>query len=77
VNGHNDDGDRAAFTDQVVYKTHRTLQQSIMRYFVALVEKYAALPSDRYDQRNEATVMLAKKFVGATGDKYDRHLPYI
>lgn len=64
-----------AFADHIVNRTHRTLQQRIMGLFVATIEKWAAVPS--FDARNEATVKLCKKIVEATGDKYDRMLPYI
>jgi uncharacterized protein (DUF2225 family) len=77
VNGHHGKKDIEEFVEQIVYRTHRTLQQSIMRYIVALLEKYATLEPDRYDARNESTVKLAKKMVEATGDQYDRHLPLI
>lgn len=73
VNGHDDDESRKAFAEQVTLRTHRTLQQNIMRLFVATLEAWAEAP---YDLRNESTVALAKKFL-ATGDKYDRHLPYV
>lgn len=65
----------AKFADTIVNRTHRTLQQSIMGAFVACIEKWAETPN--FDLRNEATVKLAKKLVEGTGDKYDRHLPYI
>ena len=77
VNCHNTTADRDAFVEKVVYGTHRTLQASIMRYFVALVEKYATLTSGQFDGRNAAVVQLSKKIVEGTGDKYDRVLPYI
>lgn len=77
VNCHNSTADRETFVEKVVFGTHRTLQASIMRYFVALVEKYATLTSGQFDGRNEAVVKLAKKFVEGSGDKYDRNLPYI
>lgn len=63
------------FADQIVNRTHRTLQQRVMGTFVAVIEMWAETKS--FDGRNEATVKLAKKFVEATGDKYDRNLPYI
>jgi hypothetical protein len=77
VNSHDYDPDRAAFVEKVVFGTHRTLQQGIMRYFVALVEKYASLKEGEFDGRNEHTVKLARKLVDGTGDKYDRYLPTI
>lgn len=65
------------FVAQVTKCTHRTLQQSIMRLFVATIEAWASLPESRYDLRNEATIKLCKKIVQATGDKYDRYLPTV
>lgn len=69
--------DYEAFAEKIVFRTHRTLQQGIMRAFVAVIEKYATLNENQYDLRNEATVKLAKKMIAATGDKYDRGLPLI
>jgi hypothetical protein len=77
VNSHNYDEDRKAFVEKVVFSTHRTLQQGIMRYVVALIEKYATLTEGEFDGRNEHTVKLAKKFVEGTGDQYDRYLPTV
>lgn len=65
----------AEFTEQVITRTHRTLQQKIMRLMVLTIEAWANALD--YDARNEATVELARKIVKATGDKYDRFLPYI
>lgn len=67
------------FVEQVTLRTHRTLQQKIMGVFVATIEAWAeqAKSPGHFDARNEATVKLAKKMVDATGDKYDRTLPYI
>jgi hypothetical protein len=45
-----------------------------MGLFVACIEAWAVAPSDG---RNEATVKLCKRIVDSTGDKYDRHLPYV
>lgn len=69
----------AAFVQKVTDRTHRTLQQKIMGAFVACIESWAARAErpGLYDARNEATVKLCKKIVDATGDKYDRVLPYI
>lgn len=67
------------FTVQVTMRTHRTLQQGIMRLFIATIEAWANLAEKPgfFDGRNEATVKLAKKMIDATGDKYDRLLPTI
>lgn len=67
----------AQVAQEIVTREHRTLQQNIMGFFVAVIEAWATLPEDRYDLRNEATVRLARKIVAGTGDKYDRHLPHI
>jgi hypothetical protein len=75
VNSHNDKEDREAFVDQVVYRTHRTLQQNVMRYVVALIEKYASLCDAEYDARNAASVRLSKKIVETT--YAERFLPHI
>ncbi len=72
-----DDSDVQEFVEQLISRTHRTLQQQIMNLFIASIEKWASLGTDQYDLRNEATVKLCKKIIAATGDKYDRHLPLI
>jgi len=65
-----------AFVEQVTQNTHRTLQQRIMGVFVACIEAWAE-DKGGHDGRNEATHKLCKKICEATGDKYDRMLPYI
>lgn len=66
------------FVETLTLRTHRTLQQKIMGLFVASIEGWAKCAEERqFDARNEATVKLAKKMIDATGDKYDRGLPYI
>jgi hypothetical protein len=64
------------FAEHLTTRVHRTLQQKCMGLFIACVERWA---EDKYghDMRNEATVVLCKKIVAGTGDKYDRILPYI
>jgi hypothetical protein len=64
------------FVEQLTARTHRTLQQKVMGIFVAAIESWAK-DENGHDGRNAATVTLAKKFVAATGDKYDRYLPLI
>lgn len=66
----------AALVDHVTRRAHRTLQQRIMGVFVACMEAWAEGKGGS-DPRNEATVALCKKMIAATGDRYDRHLPYI
>jgi len=65
-----------SFVEAVTCRTHRTIQQRIMGAYMACIEAWAA-DTGGHDQRNEATVKLAKKIVEATGDKYDRFLPFI
>lgn len=49
---------------QGLYSEHRTLQQSVMRLFIAWVREMANdFDRNSYDLRNEATVRLAKKIV--------------
>lgn len=64
-----------AFTEQLVSRTHRTLQQRIMSLFIACIEHWSNQTD--FDMRNEATIKLAKKIIENTGDKYDRALPLI
>lgn len=72
----NDKKKFADFIAQATQRTHRTLQQRIMFLFVGCIESWAKAEGGS-DPRNEATVALCKKIVSATGDQYDRHLPYI
>lgn len=65
----------AAFVERLTKRTHRTLQQSVMRLFVKCIEAWAS--ETNFDDRNAATVKLCKKIIEATGDQYDRHLPTI
>lgn len=53
---------------------HRTLKQSFTRLCVKWLELQAAKEDGQFDQRNEASIELAKKFVEQVDD---RHLPYI
>lgn len=46
-------------------REHRTLQQGITGLMLAWMEHLAALPSSRYDLRNEASVKAAKKVMAA------------
>ncbi len=66
--------DMQEFAEHLTTRVHRTIQQKCMGLFVACIERWAESGSDL---RNEATVKLCKKIVTATGDKYDRMLPYI
>jgi hypothetical protein len=71
-------GNRAqveAFVEELTRRTHRTLQQSVMRTMVACIEAWAAAKDS--DLRNEATIKLCKRIVAATGDTYERHLPHV
>jgi hypothetical protein len=54
--------------------THRTLQQNIMRLFVAFVNEMAGR---KYDARNEASVTLSKKIVEMMSKENLDYLPYI
>ena len=75
VNAHSDKKDREDLADQIVNRTHRTLQHGIMGAFITVIEKWASVST--FDARNEATIKLAKKIIESTGDKYDRMLPYV
>lgn len=61
--------DRSAYeavADAIVYGTHRTLQQNVMRLFLTVLKKWSeALDANRYDARNEDTVRLARKILDA------------
>lgn len=55
-----------------ILRSHRTLQQNVMRMFMQLVKAWS---ESRYDGRNEATVKLAKEIMEAVGDSI--YLPHI
>jgi hypothetical protein len=62
VNGADHD-DYKEFAEELVTRTHRTLQQNSMKVFVACIRKWAGLEANWYDLRNEATVKLSKRIV--------------
>lgn len=72
-----DKPEQEQFVQQITTRTHRTLQQRIMGLFVKTIEAWAETKENWYDQRNEATIKLARKMIAATGDKYDRGLPLV
>ena len=51
---------------ETICRGHRTLQQSAMRLFMTTIRQLAETP---FDERNEATVALAKEIV-AIADKH-------
>ena len=66
--------DRKGFAD-AIRKDHRTLQQEVMKTFVALIDGWAEdYDKGRFDARNEATVKLAKELREITKMTY---IPYI
>lgn len=67
--------EHGAFLDKL-RKEHRTLQQGVTRLFVAWLEMLAETKDDRFDLRNEASVILARKFVERL-DEGERHLPLV
>jgi hypothetical protein len=58
------------FAKQVMNE-HRTLQQGMMRLFIATIEEWAK--QEYYDLRNEDTIMLSRKIVETIqGESYLR-----
>jgi len=58
-----------------IRKEHRTIQQSIMKTFLVLIDGWADdFDNERYDARNEATVKLAKELSAIANKTY---IPYI
>ena len=52
-----------------IMRSHRTLQQGVMRLFLTMCKDWAANEeADFYDLRNEATVKLAKRIVELDDD---------
>ena len=67
--------DVEAFADAIT-SSHRTLQQNVMRVFMACVHKWAADYDNGYfDARNEATCLLAHNIHKAVMDRDG--LPFI
>ena len=69
------DKQRIALLVSELAREHRTLQQSVTALAVGWLEDLAA-PERRFDARNEASVLLARKLLEGT-DEFDRHLPLI
>lgn len=65
------------FCDQLVNRTHRTLQQKIATLMMRSFTAWANLAHDRYDLRNEATVKLARTIVNSTKEVFYKSLPLI
>jgi hypothetical protein len=60
------------FAKQVMNE-HRTLQQSMMRLFIATIEEWAK--QEYFDLRNEDTIMLSRKIMKAIeGECYLRFI---
>ena len=63
------------FADELL-RQHRTLQQTAFGAFLATVKAWAGLPANRYDARNEFTVVESRKIVEALGE-YNLKVPFI
>jgi len=56
--------DDSDFVEQVVYRSHRTLQQSVFEMFLKLCSEWAKCEKEGcYDLRNEYTVKKAKEIM--------------
>ncbi len=67
--------DVEAFADEIL-RSHRTLQQTAFGAFLAVIDKWAGLPANRFDARNEFTVEQSRKIVEALG-RYNLKVPFI
>ncbi len=63
------------FADELL-RQHRTLQQNAFGAFLAVIDKWAVLPANRFDLRNEFTVEQSRKIVEALG-QYNLEVPFI
>ncbi len=63
------------FADELL-RQHRTLQQNAFGAFLAVIDKWAGLASNRFDARNEFTVEQSRKIVEALG-QYNLKPPFI
>ena len=69
VNTFVNEKEESAFVDTIL-RSHKTLQQSVMRLFMRLVKGWACVPSG--DDRNQATLDLATRI-----DSLEPELPFI
>lgn len=60
------------FAERMMFE-HRTLQQSTMRLFIAIIREWSQ--QEYYDLRNEATIKLSKKIINALDDT--DYLPFV
>ncbi len=75
INVISNNDENKSFMEYIVYRTHRTLNQSIMGLIFAIIVEEAKLAeTKRYDARNEASVMTCKKLAKELEDLY---LPFI
>ena len=63
------------FADELL-RQHRTLQQNAFGAFLAAVRAWAGLSENRFDLRNEFTVVESRKIVEALG-QYNLKPPFI
>jgi hypothetical protein len=54
---------------------HRTLQQNIMRLFIATIQEWAK--QENFDLRNEDTVKLCKRIIKEFGDDGSLYLSHV
>ncbi len=67
--------DSPSFAGELL-RQHRTLQQNAFGAFLAVIDKWAGLPANRFDARNEFTVEQSRKIVEALGP-YNLKPPFI
>ena len=63
------------FADELL-RQHRTLQQTAFGAFLAVIDKWAGLPANRFDARNGFTVERSREIVELLG-KYNLKPPFI
>lgn len=68
-----DEESRQEAMSKVIMGEHRTLQQSVMRFFLYQMEQWAK--TSNYDDRNEATIRKCQKIMEFLKD--DKYLPMI
>jgi len=74
INAMGNDTDLAQTFYEHLYKEHRTLQQSALRVFKTIIEKYSLTTMDFSDARNEAGLKWAKEVKKAGEEHY---LPFV
>lgn len=60
----------STFIETLVYRTHRTLQQTLFGVMLKMIYKWAEMyENERFDLRNEDTCRISKQIKDALGEE--------